>query len=873
MNVSMRTNYRESAMSTSKLIMAVLLFFTLHPGSAQQDQWPVLKTYDQEHTQRIAMPIGGIGTGTVSLNGRGGLQDWEIMNRPAKGFNPWFSNTKVRRYPFFAMYMEGEDQNGEGVLLEGPISPEEYEGELGAIAGNHGLPRFQSAGFQTAYPFGQAILKDDTRPVEVTVGAFNPLIPGNVDDSSIPAAIISYKVKNTSEKPLAIAIAGSIQNFIGANGYEGKPVKNRIIYRDEDGIKGIHYTSEGVSRDASQWGTISVVALSPGETSYRTHWATHSWSYETKDFWEDFTEDGLLEDRPDLGEDAPIGSIATKTRLAAGEEKELRFLITWHFPNRTTWPRPGFHQHIPGTVGNYYATQYEDSWEVAVNTAPRIQELESATKTFVLAFISSDLPTVVKEAALFNLAHLRTQLAFRIKTGQMLGWEGIFSNRGAGFGTCNHVWNYEQVTPFLFGELAQSMREVEFQYATDDNGLMSFRAYLPLEEAQKWGVAAADGQMGAIMKFYREWQLSGDDNFLRAYWPKVKKALEFCWIPAGWDADKDGIMEGSQHNTMDVEYFGPNPQMGFWYLGALRASEEMARYLGERSFAETCRRLYRKGAKWMDENLFNGEYYEQQISPPMTKENVAKGLIKDGKVIDYTSPDFQLGSGVLVDQLIGQVMAHILDLGYLADKGNSAKAHQAIAKYNYRENLSRHVNFMRSYVLGDEPALLMAAYPKNMPERPFPYYSEVMTGFEYTAAVGMLYDGQEDMALRTIQDVRNRYDGKKRNPFNEAEFGHHYARSMVAWGAVLAISGFHYSAVEQRMKLNPENGTHFWSNGYQYGTIQIAEENNAKKVSIQVLNGTLQLRSFTLEGFGNIDFKKSRSFEPGDTVTFTIEKR
>ena len=167
----------------------------------------------------------------------------------------------------------------------------------------------------------------------------------------------------------------------------------------------------------------------------------------------------------------------------------------------------------------------------------------------------------------------------------------------------------------------------------------------------------------------------------------------------------------------------------------------------------------------------------------------------------------------------------------------------------------------------------MAAYPKNMPERPFPYYSEVMTGFEYTAAVGMLYDGQEDMALRTIQDVRNRYDGKKRNPFNEAEFGHHYARSMVAWGAVLAISGFHYSAVEQRMKLNPENGTHFWSNGYQYGTIQIAEENNAKKVSIQVLNGTLQLRSFTLEGFGNIDFKKSRSFEPGDTVTFTIEKR
>ena len=175
---------------------------------------------------------------------------------------------------------------------------------------------------------------------------------------------------------------------------------------------------------------------------------------------------------------------------------------------------------------------------------------------------------------------------------------------------------------------------------------------------------------------------------------------------------------------------------------------------------------------------------------------------------------------------------------------------------------------MRSYAMGDESALVMAAYPNERPKRPFPYFSEVMTGFEYTAGVGMLYENQVDIGLQTFQDVRNRYDGIKRNPFNEAEFGNHYARSMMAWGAVLAITGFHYSAVNQSMKFNPVNGTHFWSNGYQYGTVNISEESGAKKVALRVLNGKLNLRSFTLEGIGTVDFGKGKTFNENNTVTF-----
>ncbi len=838
--------------------MLSLFVSVLSQAQQEKSDWPVLKTYDQDHIQKIKMPVGGIGTGTISLTGRGSLEDWEIMNRPAKGFNPTLENwgPAKQKGPFFAIFMEDEEGNKQTRLLEGMPDESYYEGAWGATSNHHGLPRFNNASFKTAYPFGQVFLSDESLPVEVVVGAYNPLIPGNIDDSSIPMVILNYKVKNTSNNNITISLAGTIQNFIGFDGTRGKAIKNVNTIREENGIKGIHYTSKGVDSKSEQWGSFSFVSLNEGTTTYRTAWQkkTSRWDKKRLDFWDDFSEDGILENRENKEANAPMGSLAIKTTLKAGEEKNFRFLISWHFPNRQTWDKPGFQKLIKATVGNYYTTKYNDSWDVINKTLPRLNELETKTKTFVNALIESDIPFEIKESALFNLAHLRTQLAFRIKSGHLLGWEGLFDDYGSCFGSCTHVWNYEQTTAFLFGELAKTMRDVEYGYATDDTGLMSFRVYLPLELGQKWGKAAADGQMGSVMKFYRDWQLSGDDEFLKEHWPKVKKSLEFCWIPGGWDANKDGVMEGSQHNTMDVEYFGPNPQMGFWYLGALKASAEMANYLGEKKFAKTCQNLYKQGSNWMDNNLFNGEFYEQQIQPPMSADNVAESLmgITSGKnAIDLTSPDFQLGKGVLVDQLIGQVFSHIVGLGYLADEENIKKTLKSIMKYNYVEKMASHANFHRSYALGEESALLMAAYPLERPEKPFPYFTEVMTGFEYTAAIGMLQEGQIEDGLLCIRNIRDRYDGKKRSPFNEAEAGHHYARSMIAWAGILATTKFHYSAVDKSMTFTSVSGTYFWSNGYSYGTCEVKD----KEANLTVLYGEVDLDSFSLEGIGTKNLK------------------
>ncbi len=257
----------------------------------------------------------------------------------------------------------------------------------------------------------------------------------------------------------------------------------------------------------------------------------------------------------------------------------------------------------------------------------------------------------------------------------------------------------------------------------------------------------------------------------------MRAALEFCWVPGGWDADRDGVMEGCQHNTMDVEYYGPNPQMGFWYLGALRAGEEMARYLGERAFADTCRDLFERGSSWIEQRSVQRRVLRARDPTAGRRRDRARAAAPQHGRARSSDPDLQLGAGCLVDQLVGQYMAHVCGLGYLADPGQIGKTLESIMGYNFKESLYGHFNHMRSFALNDESALLMATYPRGRrPERPFPYFAEVMTGFEYTAAVHMLYEGQIDAGLTCIGAIRARYDGLRRSPFDEAECGHHYAR-------------------------------------------------------------------------------------------------
>ena len=836
-------------MKILNLIVGFLIVF--NTGFSQQPDWPILKHYDQDHLLNIALPLGGIGTGTVSLGGRGELRDWEIMNKPGIGYS---TTTKGNNAPFFSIYIKPEGEPSSTRALIGPLNPSEYQHYEGRPVNQHGFPRFAEASFDASYPVGIVNLSDKSLPVVVKIIGFNPLVPGDADASGLPVAVLTYEVTNLTDQPIQVSVCGSMRNFVGKDGsiyhrdWKGDFIpdgdkNNQNVFRESAGFSGIYMYSDNVNKTDAAFGTIALVTSEKSGISYRRSSEANNWERATLDFWDDFSLDGELTDKTQLIDQDPMASLAVKKEIAPNSKETFRFCITWNFPNRYAWSKE--------IVGNYYSTKYTDAWDAADKIIPQLPALEQKTVQFLDAFINSSLPDVVKEAALFNLSTLRSQTVFRIKDGHMMGWEGVMDEFGSCFGSCTHVWNYEVATPFLFGELAQTMRDVEFGYSTDSIGLMSFRTELPLTTAKRNGKAAADGQMGTIMKFYREWQLSGDNNFLKKNWPNVKKALSFAWVKGGWDGDMDGVMEGCQHNTMDVEYYGPNPQMEFWYLGALRAGEEMAKYLGDHEFADKCRKLFESGSAWTDLHLFNGEYYIQEIRPPLSAADIYPGLRIGMGSSDLLNPDFQLGKGCLVDQLVGQYMAHICGLGYLANEQNIKTTLNSIMKYNYIDDFSAKFNNMRSYVMGNESGLIMASWPNGRLKVPFPYFAESMSGFEYTAAIGMIYEGQTESGLKCIKSIRNRFDGYKRNPYDEPECGHHYARAMASWASVIALSGFHYSGVDKSMSFTSNPGTYFWSNGTAWGTCKV----EGKKATLNVLSGKIEVSKFTLENSGSVKLK------------------
>ena len=849
-------------------------------GPALNPAWPVLRAYRGERLRRVAMPIGGIGAGAVSLGGRGDLRDWEIVNRPAKGFVPNVPITRNMTEPraFFAVRAQAQGQPSVTRLLEGDLDPVDFEGTLGSPAPHHGLPRFADTSFHAAYPLAQVCLHDPDVPVALRLEAFNPLIPGRADDSGLPIAVLRWVAANPSDAPVQISICAALANFIGTDGKHGEPKRNVNRWREGNGLRGIDMRSDGVPTNAEQWGTLALTVLNASEQTVtaRTAWYDVPWGDALLDFWDDFSADGRLEDRPPGDADSPTASLAATVDLEPDAERAVTFLLAWHFPNRLTWDVMRSGDDRADRVGNHYATRIPDAWTAAEDAAARLPDLERDTVRFVRAFCDADIPDAIKEAALFNLSTLRSQTAFRSADGGFYGFEGCFDDAGAGFGTCTHVWNYEHATSFLFGDLARGMREVEFNESTGSDGHMEFRAALPRGRASDWGLAAADGQLGCLVKLYRDWQLSGDDDFLRRVWPGARRALEFCWIEGGWDADRDGVMEGCQHNTMDVEYFGPNPEIGGWYLAALRAGEEMAAHLDESDFAAECRRLFEQGRAWIDANLFNGDYYEHQIRPQPDRSRIAPGLRRPEEYAaqNLEAPEHQVGNGCLVGQLVGQAAARLSGLGPLLNPDHVAATLRSIMRHNFRPSMRGHVNHFRSYALGDEAGLVIAAYPRgDRPERPFPYCNEVWSGLEYTAAVGMLQEGQPDAALQVIESVRARHDGARRNPFDEPEYGHHYARAMAAWGAVVAVAGFGYSAVRGEMRFAVAPGTVFWSNGSAWGACTRTPDDHGWHVRLDVLGGEVRLRAFELTDIGRAEFDPMRLVRCGDDLTLHIAAR
>jgi len=796
----------------------------------------------------LAMPLGGVGAGSISLGGRGQLRDWEIFNRPDKGRSP--------EYAFASIWAQTPARKPVAHVLEARLLPP-YEGPDGLGSKNApGLTRLENATFTAEFPIAHIDFHDARLPVSVSLDAFSPFIPLDAEESGLPVAILRYRARNSGIAPATVSIAWTIENPIGAHYQDPAqrhPGEKRAIeYRESGPIQGLLMSNPGMPADNPEAGAFALCAVKPeGKLTYLRGWPNAKWWTSPLLFWDDFSADGQL--GPEAAQTKPIGSLCLQQEIAPGAEASYTFLLAWHFPNRTPawsgWDAPKGDEHT--IIGNHYAVRFPGAWQAAEYAAAHLPDLEARTRRFVAAMRDSTLPAGVRDAAMSTLSTLVTQTCFRTADGEFHGFEGSADHNGCCFGNCTHVWNYETATQHLFPTLARSLRKAAFGYSQDDQGGMHFRQMLPDGKA-RFGWAAADGQMGQIIKTYLDWRLSGDTAWLRDLWPRVQRAVAFAWIPGGWDSQRRGVMDGVQHNTYDVEFYGPNPLCGIYYLGALRSAEEMARALGDTESVANYHNLFAAGSKWTDDNLFNGHYYIQKVRG-IPKSEIAPATVGDMGAENPEKPEYQVGDGCLLDQLMGQYLADVAGLGDLVDPAHIRETVRSLYQFNYKRQLYEHECVQRTYVLNDESALVVCDYGNGKrPEVPFPYFAEAWTGLEYQAAATMIFAGMVREGVEAFENSRRRYDGERRNPWDEAECGHHYARAMSAWSGLLALSGFRYHGADKvatimpRINMGLSKFVCFWSAASAWGTFTYAADSIRRRVSLAVTEGSLPLRSVAL---------------------------
>ena len=798
-----------------------------------------LKTYDAT-ARKLAFPLGGIGTGNVSLGSRGNLLDWEISNHPDKG--------KTLPNTFFALRIQVGTDEPMMRVVEGPIQPPYDQSHGFHPNSNAGLPRFSGTTFRGQYPFAWIEYHDPDLPISIQLEAYTPLIPLNPEDSGIPCGIFSFSIKNRTEDPVAITLVGSLLNPVG--GIQLDPFgnispntfgKSLNQVRQEVDFRGLFFSSTGLEPDHLSYGNLSLVTLHP-QVSVKPVWLRGRWYDYLREFWNDLRSNGRFTDlsypyppedgRPDTGS---LGLIDT---LSPGARGTYRFILTWFFPNRLhSWRNPSdlsLEEINNRKTRNNYAARFEDAWDVARYVVAEMPRLETGTRSFHNALFSSTFPSHVLDALSANIVPLRSPTCFWLEDGSFFGWEGCFDSAGCCGGSCTHVWSYAHTLAYLFPSLEREMRRLEFEVETGENGFMNFRNFQSLDEVFIWGEgerpeAAVDGQMGSILRAYREWLLSGDKEWLQAVWPGIKRAIAYA--SNHWDSNQDGVLDGKQHNTYDIEFYGPNPLCGIYYLAALRAVGEMASLMEEPELANRSRITYERGRQVLDSLLWNGEYYIQLLD-------------------DVDSYPYQHGTGCLSDQLLGQLHARILGLGHLLPANHIRTAVKSIFKHNFHQDFHHHTNFQRTYILNDESGLILCTWPKGgQPRYPFVYSDEVWTGIEYSVAAQLIYEGFMEEGLRVVQGVRNRHDGHRRNPWNEVECGHHYARSMSSWTLLLALSGFYCDLGQGEMGFDPviqaspdpNHFKSFWSNGKAWGTYSqiFSPEAGTWQPDLEVIGGNL----------------------------------
>ncbi len=800
--------------------------------------------YTGEHLTHVAFPLGGIGAGMICLEGAGGFTNVSIRHRPQVFMRPRM---------FAALQVAGHSAR----LLEGPIPswrvfgpPVETQSPSGAYSKTWGLPRFAHAVFTARFPFAELSLGDPSIPLSTELTGWSPFVPGDADSSSLPVAALEYRFANWTDGAIDAVFSFHAANFLAVG--EG----SRGVAPTEHGFS---LWQKGTVDHPWHQGELTVAADAP-EAAVDCRWFRGGWWDALTMLWKHISEGRAVSNPPVAsGDPSPGGSMYVPFSLKPGEERVIAVRLSWYVPESdlrigddppTVCCTTGASREhaVPSTYRPWYARRFATGAEVAAYWRDRYDDLRSRSADFRDAFYDTTLPPEVVEAVAANLGILKSTTVLRQEDGRLWCFEGCNETAGCCHGSCTHVWNYAQAMAHLFPDLERGLRNTEFSECQDNRGHQTFRAPLPIRPADHSFHAAADGQLGGIMKVYRDWRISADTEWLRGLWPRVRQSLLYC-IEV-WDPDRKGWLVEPHHNTYDIEFWGPDGMCTSFYLGALVAAARMAAALGEST--EPFAALAMLARQHLETDLYNGEYFIQQTrwrglraaDPVKASEGSFGGGYSEEAValLGSEGPKYQYGAGCLSDGVLGAWMADVCGMGEILDHGKVTSHLRAVHRHNLRRNLWDHANPQRpEYAVGHDGGLLLCTWPRGgRPSLPMVYCDEVWTGIEYQVASHLIRKGLVDEGLEIVRITRSRYDGRVRDPFDEYECGHWYGRALSSYALLFALTGARYDAVDRTLYVSPRLGGDwraFIATATGYGTVG----SRSGDLFLEVRSGTIPI--------------------------------
>jgi uncharacterized protein (DUF608 family) len=818
-------------------------------------------TYRGEALRAVTLPLGGIGTGTVALAGDGGLRQWQIVNNV--NHDAHIPNS------FFAIWAGGWSPIGRGAaVLQSDALYDDRDFEPAPSVSDHlvpegsrrllaELPGVDSLEITAQYPIAEVVYHSQKLPVQVSLEAFSPFIPLNSKDSGLPAIIFNFTITNPHEGKVRVSLLGAQQNLVG---WDGKTHVDGVRNAGYGGninnltqlqrITALDMSNARLESDHPYNGRLALAVLpQPGdEISTMLQWES------PRQLWDHFSHQfGRLPNQGSRGASPDgqtwNGALAIHFELAPKTSRTVTFVLAWYFPNNyVSWRQAqAYSMGIKDTkshfwLGNQYNNWFSSALAVVEYVRDHYDRLVEQTRLYRDRFFDSSLPWELLESVAGPVSTIRTPTCIWTEDGRLHGFEGCHGAstvHGALEGccpmNCTHVWNYEMSLAKLFPDLEQGMRQTDLIDQMSPWGSIPHRTPLPLYLPRPWHEfiggprnPAMDGELGTILKTYREVRHGAGQEWFDEMWPAAKKLMQH--IMDDYDTEGDGVIRGEQPNTYDISIYGPNTFIGSLYLAALRAMEEMANLQGETELAQSYRARFELSRENYDRLCWNGDYYIQIVDLDEYQEQ-------------------QFGTGCHIDQLLGQWWAHALDLGYVLPEEHVKTAVRNIFNNNRRESFNKADQKPRVYMDERDKGLYICSWPYGgKPEVPTQYSDEVWSGLEYPAAGMLLYQGDAEMALRVLKDVRERHDGARRSPWNEVECGDHYVRAMASWALLEFAGGYRYDAIQDSLSFEPqltgETFRSFFITGSGWGVF--SRQNGSAQMSLDY--GSLSLKTLKLAG-------------------------